>query len=216
MQLIVSSMSAVISEIKIIKRVIAFLAILIAGALVFSWAAYPLIEPAAFYYKVRGVDVSHHQGPIDWRQVSDDGVVFAYIKASEGATFNDPRFSRNWFAADQAGILRGAYHFFSPCRSGKVQAENFIRVVPPDTNALPAVIDAEQMRPCRDRPSLPNLAAEITVFLDIVEKAFGKRPIIYTTRRFHDAYLVGKFEGERFWIRSLVIFPRFRKESWVF
>ena len=182
----------------------------------FSWAVYPLIELAVFYYDVRGVDVSHHQGPIDWEQLKADGVAFAYIKASEGETFNDPRFSRNWFAAEQAGILRGAYHFFSPCRTGKAQAENFIRVVPPDASALPAVIDAEQMRPCRDRPSRPNLAAEIAVFLDLVEKAFGKRPVIYTTRKFHDAHLAGRFGGEHFWIRSLVIFPRFRKESWVF
>lgn len=200
----------------IIKRLTAFLAIFIAGALALSWAVYPFVETAAFYFDVRGVDVSHHQGAIDWERLKEDGVEFAYIKASEGETFNDPRFSRNWFAAEQAGILRGAYHFFSPCRTGKAQAENFMRIVPPDANALPAAVDAEQMQPCSDRPTLPDIAAEIAVFLDTVEEAFGKRPIIYTTREFHDAHLAGKFEGERFWIRSLLIFPRIREDSWIF
>jgi lysozyme len=205
-----------VSGAKIIKRLTAFLAIFIAGALVLSWAVYPFVETAAFYHDVRGVDVSHHQGPIDWDRLKADGVEFAYIKASEGETFNDPRFSRNWFAAEQAGILRGAYHFFSPCRTGKAQAENFIRIVPADANALPAALDAEQMHPCRDHPTLPDLAAEIAVFLDTVEKATGKRPVIYTTREFHDLHLAGKFGKERFWVRSLVISPRFREENWIF
>ena len=203
-------------SVKIIRRSAAFLAVFIAASLVLSWAAYPLIEIAAFYYEVRGVDVSHHQGVIDWDRLKADGVDFAYIKASEGETFNDPRFSRNWYAAGQAGLLRGAYHFFSPCRTGKAQAANFIRIVPPDRRALPPALDAEQMRPCKGRPPVTDIAAEMTVFLDRVEKAFGKRPIIYTTREFHEAYLAGKFENERFWIRSLVLFPRFRRGSWIF
>ncbi|MBX2806616.1 MAG: hypothetical protein KTR19_11640 [Hyphomicrobiales bacterium] len=184
--------------------------------LALSWIVYPYVEPAALYYDVRGVDVSHHQGPIDWDRLKEDGVEFAYIKATEGETFNDPRFSRNWFAAEQAGILRGAYHFFSPCRTGKAQAENFIRIVPRDMSALPAALDAEQMQPCRDRPTLPDLAGEIKDFLDAVEDAFRKRPVIYTTRQFHDAHLTGRFEKEHFWARSLVIFPRYRRDSWIF
>jgi len=177
---------------------------------------YPLLEPAAFQYEVRGVDISHHQGPIDWDALRADGIDFAYIKASEGGNFNDPRFSRNWYAAEQAGMLRGAYHFFTPCRSGEVQAQNFIRVVPEDPNALPPVLDAEHMGPCRDSPMVKDVAAEIGVFLKTVQAHFGKRPIIYTTREFHDAYLVGKFANERFWVRSLLLSPRFRKDQWVF
>lgn len=48
-----------------------------------------------------------------------------------------------------------------------------------------------------------------------MEAHYGLRPLIYTTREFHDAYLAGGFEAERFWIRSLVIPPRFRKAQWV-
>jgi lysozyme len=203
-------------HLRAIKTLSTILAIVVGGALLLSWVVYPLVEPAAFYYEVRGVDVSHHQGAIDWENLKAGGADFAYIKASEGETFNDPRFSRNWFGAEQAGVLRGAYHFFTQCRTGKAQAANFIRVVPKDPDALPPVIDAEHMGPCKDRNPVTNVASEIQILLDTLEKHYGKRPIIYSTREFHDAYLIGKFPKARFWVRSLILFPRFRKDSWVF
>ncbi len=192
------------------------LAIVLGSAFVAVQFIYPWIEPAAFYYDVRGIDVSHHQGVIDWDRLKGSGVDFAYIKASEGENRNDPRFSRNWFASEQAGILRGAYHFFTQCRPGQVQAENFIRIVPSDPNALPPVVDAEHMGPCRDTKPVADVAAELAIFLKTVQEHYGKRPIIYTTREFHDAYLAGKFQKEKFWVRSLMLAPRFRKDQWVF
>ena len=177
---------------------------------------YPRLEFAARGYSVRGVDVSAHQDSIDWDRLKADGVAFAYIKASEGETFNDARFSRNWYAAGQAGLLRGAYHFFTQCRSGKAQAENFIRIVPVDPGALPPVIDAEHMGPCKQTPAVKDVAAEIEVFLKTLQAHYKLRPIIYTTRQFHDAYLAGKFPKERFWIRQLFKEPQFRDTQWIF
>lgn len=202
--------------VKAVVRAGLVLGALAGGAVLTLQFIYPLIEPAAFTHEVRGVDVSAHQGAIDWDRLASSGVQFAYIKASEGENFNDTRFSRNWFAAEQAGILRGAYHFFTLCRPGKAQAENFIRVVPPDPNALPPVIDAEHMGPCRQSPQIADVPAEITVFLDALEAHYRMRPIIYTTREFHDAHLAGKFLKERFWIRSLMLPPSFREQQWVF
>jgi lysozyme len=165
---------------------------------------------------VRGIDVSGHQGVIDWSRLKSAGVEFAYIKASEGENFNDPRFSRNWYEAQQAGILRGAYHFFTLCRPGKAQAENFIRVVPKDPSALTPAVDAEHMGPCHDTPIIANVPAELEAFLAAVAAHFGKRPIIYTTAEFHDAYLAGRFPKDRFWIRRLFLQPRIRENQWVF
>jgi len=202
---------------KTSKRIIAGLVIFVASALLIGRFAYPILEPAAFMHEVRGIDVSHHQGPIDWDALAAHHVAFAYIKATEGETFNDPRFSRNWVGAEQAGILRGAYHFFTQCKTGAVQADNFIRVVPQDPNALPPVLDAEHMGPCPPPNPVKDVAAEIEIFLNKVEAHFKQRPVIYTTQEFHDAYLVGKFPKERFWVRS--IFwppPRFRENQWVF
>jgi lysozyme len=192
------------------------LAVAIGAALLAVRVIYPRLDYASFGYSVRGVDVSAHQGAIDWDLLKADGVDFAYIKASEGETFNDPRFSRNWYGAEQAGVLRGAYHFFTQCRSGKAQAQNFIRVVPADPNALPPAVDAEHMGPCLQTPAVKDVAAEIAVFLDALQAQYKVRPIIYTTREFHDAYLVGKFPKERFWVRRLLLAPHFRQGQWVF
>lgn len=186
-----------------------------AAAMAGLFFAYPWLEPARLLHDVHGIDVSHHQGEIDWAAVAGDGVGFAFIKATEGGDFVDPRFQKNWTASAKAGVPRGAYHFFTQCRPGAVQAENFIRVVPKDPRALPPVVDAEHMGPCRTSPQVKDVAQEVTVFLDLVEAHYGLRPLIYTTREFHDAYLAGGFEAERFWIRSLVIPPRFRKAQWV-
>ena len=60
-----------------------------------------------------------------------------------------------------------------------------------------------------------DVAQEIAVFLDLLETHYGLRPLIYTTREFHDTYLAGGFRTERFWIRALVIPPQFRKTQWV-
>ena len=84
---------------------------------------YPWLEPARLLYDVHGIDVSHHQGKIDWPAVAVDGVGFAFIKATEGGDFVDPRFAENWKASAKAGIPRGAYHFFTQCRPATVQAE---------------------------------------------------------------------------------------------
>lgn len=176
---------------------------------------YPWLEPARLLYDVHGIDVSHHQGAIDWDAVAGAGVAFAFIKASEGGDFVDPRFGENWKAAREAGVPRGAYHFFTLCRSGELQAENFIRVVPRDAVALPAVVDAEHMGPCRHSPQITDVVGEIEIFLARLEAHYGRRPLIYTTREFHDAHLAGAFAEEGFWIRSLVLPPAFREDQWL-
>src|SRR5262245_34821654 len=121
-----------------------------AGALLFAGAAAPVAlgawNPFAANY-VQGVDVSWHQGPIDWNAVSRAEVRFAYVKATEGADYVDPRFAFNWREAHRAGLYVGAYHFFTLCRSGAQQASNFIQAVPVENGALPPAVDLEHMGP---------------------------------------------------------------------
>src|SRR5262245_20104351 len=114
--------------------------------------AYPHIETARLWSDVIGVDVSNHQGYIDWPTLARTDVAFAYIKATEGGDFRDRRFQANWEGAKRAGLPRGAYHFFTQCRSGADQARNFIAAVPREEGALPPVVDLEHMGPCRSGP----------------------------------------------------------------
>lgn len=165
---------------------------------------------------VMGVDVSNHQGAIDWRALASTDVRFAYIKASEGGDHRDARFAVNWRDAEAAGLKRGAYHFFTLCRGGREQAANFIGAVPRDPAALPPAVDLEHMGPCRRGPRIADIPFEIALYADEIEAHYGARPIFYTTRQFHDAFLSGRFPDERFWIRSLFRWPSFRRQNWVF
>ncbi len=161
-----------------------------------------------------GIDVSAHQGAIDWARVKAAGVAFAYIKASEGGDFADPTFARNWEAAGEAGVPRGAYHFFTLCRPGLVQARYFLSVAPREAGSLVPAVDAEHMGPCKRSPQVADPAAELRTFLDTVEARLGARPLIYTTRKFHEAHLSEGFETERFWLRSLHQVPEYGPERW--
>ena len=163
---------------------------------------------------IQGVDVSWHQGAIDWRALAADDVAFAYIKATEGADHVDPRFAFNWQHAGASGLHRGAYHYFTLCQPGARQAANFIANVPRAAGALPPALDLEHMGPCRDGPTMSDIVGEARAFLDRAEAYYGVRPIIYTTQEFHDAHL-RELRGERFWIRSIAAPPAFRRRDWV-
>ena len=191
---------------------VALVALLASAAIYF----YPRVETAALSYNIRGVDVSAHQGSIDWRTLKTDQVSFAYIKATEGGDFVDTKFAINWRRSARAGLPHGAYHFLTQCQTGLVQARNFIAIVPREPDALPPAVDAEHMGPCTKGPTVRDIAAELEVFLDEVEHHYGKRPIIYTTSEFHDAYLSGRFPNEKFWIRSIFVSPNFRQNQWIF
>lgn len=185
--------------------------VIIAGALIAAAGGW--WTPWAARY-AQGVDVSWHQGPIDWRTLAADDISFAYIKATEGADHVDERFAFNWEHAGAAGLYRGAYHFFTLCQPGARQAANFIAVVPRVTGALPHAVDMEHMGPCRLGPTMTDVVGEMRAFMDRLEAHYGARPIIYTTREFHDAFL-SEVSGERFWIRSIGVAPRFRERDWV-
>ena len=69
---------------------------------------------------------------------------FVFIKATEGIVNTDPQFKRNWKKSKQAGMIRGAYHFFLATKDGREQAQNFISMVDLEEGDLPPVVDIEQ------------------------------------------------------------------------
>ena len=186
----------------------ALLAALVLGAgVLYRSGIVQVNRPGAATYPVRGIDVSHHQGRIDWPRVGQSGVEFAFIKATEGRDFSDSRFPENWSGADAAGIARGAYHFFTFCTSGKAQAEHFLRIVPPVAGALAPVADVEFVGNCTRHPSMEAVRAELVVFLEEVERAWGAAPIIYTTPEAHRRLLGAGFERHPLWLRSVFSQP---------
>ncbi|PWW01990.1 lysozyme [Hoeflea marina] len=161
-------------------------------------------------FEVHGVDVSRWQGQIDWAELRTRGANFAYIKATDGGDHLDPAFMRNWNGAAAAGIPRGAYHFFYWCRVASEQAEWFIRNVPKVKGALPPVVDVEwngDSKTCRKRPSQKVVLEKMKVFMDMVERHYGQKPVIYTAPDFYEDNLKGQFRDHSFWLRSVAAHP---------
>lgn len=136
---------------------------------------------------VEGIDVSHHQGPIDWGAVKGAGIGFAQMKATEGTTFQDPQFATNYADSAAAGIIRGAYHFAQPASSsGAEQADFFVDHGggwTADGTTLPGMLDIEY-NPSGD--TCYGLDAEAMVgwigdFLTEYQKRTGRWAIIYST-----------------------------------
>lgn len=170
-------------------------------------------SPDRSKYPVRGIDVSHHQGQIDWRRVAADDVAFAVIKATEGGDHVDDAFAANLRAARAAGLAVGAYHFFTFCRPGADQARNFIAVVPRDQPLLPPVVDIEFGGNCPQRPTPEQLSTELAAFLAPVEAAFGKPAIVYLTDEAAQTY-AGHIVARPLWLRSLLLKPN--RDDWVY
>ncbi|PRD44616.1 glycosyl hydrolase [Phyllobacterium phragmitis] len=169
---------------------------------------------------VHGVDVSRWQGEIDWGKLRTQGANFVYIKATDGGDHLDPMFKKNWHRAHEAGLRRGAYHFFYWCRTAGEQADWFIRNVPKVKGALPPVIDVEwngESR-CKRRPSRKNVLKKMQVFMDKLERHYGQRPIIYTAPDFYRDNLRGKFRDYPFWLRAVAEHPSkvYPGRKWVF
>jgi lysozyme len=171
-------------------------------------------------YAVHGVDVSRWQGEIDWVKLREQGANFAYIKATDGGDHLDPMFHRNWKGAAEAGLARGAYHFFYWCRTASEQADWFIRNVPKVRGALPPVIDVEwnHLSNCKRRPSRETVLEKMKVFMDRLEAHYGQRPIIYTAPDFYRDNLRGAFPNHPFWLRAVAQHPSkvYPGRDWVF
>ena len=76
-------------------------------------------------FEVHGIDVSHYQNRIFWDSVRAADIQFAFVKATEGATFQDSFFCKNWDEMAENGLKRGAYHYFRPKSGRKVRRRRF-------------------------------------------------------------------------------------------
>jgi lysozyme len=160
-------------------------------------------HPAAAEYPVRGIDVSHHRGQIDWQAVRGSGIQFAYIKATEGEDYRDPQFSTNWREAQTSGIARGAYHYFTFGTPGPDQARNFMAAVPREEDALPPVVDFEFAGNSTQRLPKAELLDSLKAFLNTVGDYYGQRPILYVTKDSFAEYLQGQAWAYPVWIRDV-------------
>ena len=139
--------------------------------------------------RIPGIDVSNHQGAIDWNFVGQSGVQFAFIKATEGGTYQDKFYERNIRDAKAAGVLAGPYHFFRPKGPVKLQIENFLKVIlNAETSDLPPVLDLEVPNDW-GHFKVPTRVEMIREFLTSVNEAIRRKPIIYMSASFSEDVL---------------------------
>lgn len=142
-------------------------------------------EPTHFRGEL-GIDVSRHQGVVDWDRMVAAGVAFAGIRSTMGASGRDEQFRRNWSEARRVGIQRMAYHYFVNNTSGLPQIENMLNVLGRDLGEIEMVLDVERASG-QIVPDVNRNTREIAIWLDECQKRTGIRPIIYTNKSAWDS-----------------------------
>lgn len=174
-------------------------------------------SPSHAQFPVRGIDVSHHQGDIRWPEVAASGVRFAFVKATEGRDFRDPRCAANMREAQASGIATGAYLFFTLGASGEEQANFFSSVAPVSTATLPPVVDFELDLAKLSAEAQQRAVAELERCLETLKARFQVSPILYTTREIYDGYLTERPAARRIWLREIYWEPRLNDGNpWLF
>lgn len=162
---------------------------------------------------IPGIDVAHWQKQVDWHEVAESGVKFAFCKATEGVGYVDPTFKKNWHGIKSAGLMRGAYHFARVSKSdtlledAEAEANHFCDTVLNECPGkllrdgdFPLVLDIEW-----DKRAKGIKGREIVIwvrrFLHVVNTRTGRPPIVYTGPSFWKYRLVSTmdFAGYPLW-----------------
>ncbi len=167
----------------------------------------PSIAPAD---GVHGVDVSHYSGSVDWELVAGAGYAFAYVKATEGVDSPDPAFPDHWQRLRQAGLHRGAYHFYVTEDDPEEQARFFLETVEHRPGDLVPAVDVEVL----GHGTKPGLVDRLRTFLDRVQAELGVRPLIYTSPKFWDAHLGPGFDEHPLWVAEYGVDAPRVPEGW--
>ncbi|MER5392665.1 lysozyme [Saccharopolyspora sp. NPDC002686] len=172
--------------------------------------AAPAPEPEApLGPPVEGIDVSNHNGPIDWGKVAADGKKFTFVLATDGTSFSNPRYSEQYHGAKAAGLIAGAYHFARPSdSSAEEQANRFLDVADyqADGKTLPPVLDLEvdpNSGGCYGM-SVDQMHQWTKTFNDKVKERTGKEPVIYANPSFWRECMgsTNSFDGHPLWLAS--------------
>ncbi|WP_019545061.1 lysozyme [Streptomyces sulphureus] len=143
--------------------------------------------PSARAATVEGVDVSSHQGNVNWSALSNSGVQWAYVKATESTNYKNPYFTQQYNGSYNTGMIRGAYHFAVPSNSsGAAQATYFANNGggwSKDGKTLPGVLDIEYNPYGATCYGLSQSAMVnwIKDFSNTYKSKTGRDPVIYTT-----------------------------------
>lgn len=206
-------------------RNIALGLVVFTGLLVLSLAAWRWIRPSQPHvevdrsrYPIVGIDLSSHNGIPDFDSIAASGVDFVYLKASEGVSFRDKAFLRNYAAARHAGLKIGAYHFFRFDCDGPGQARNFLSAIDQCTFDLPLAIDVEEAGNPAQVPA-DFIAERLSSLLALVGACYPN-VVIYTNKTGDARFVRGAYDDIEggdpgLWICSFTD-PPLTRRPWLF
>lgn len=158
------------------------------GILLFAISVFPLLGQNNGK-KSFGIDVSHHNGIINWKLV--ETVEFVYVKATEGATYVDPKFQQNLKGARDNKQKVGAYHNFRTSSSVQSQFNNYKKHVKKDDIDIIPMVDVEECK----QWSAVQFQDSLMRFIELVKTHYGKAPMIYSVNTFYNKYCAPKFNN---------------------
>ncbi|WP_060628948.1 glycoside hydrolase family 25 protein [Paenibacillus peoriae] len=143
------------------------------------------------YWNVQGIDVSRHQGRINWSEVKTAGKEFALIKATQGKTYRDPKFLMNVRGARAVGVLIGAYHYFDATteNDARTEAQNLYIAIKDAGGVgffdLPLVLDYETNPGSLSKTQISSIAKS---FLIEIERLTGRQAMLYSGNLFAENF----------------------------
>jgi lysozyme len=170
------------------------------------------VYPQKAVYAVEGLDISHHQGVIDWTNI-DAKYKFVFAKATEGDTFTDTKFSENAKGIKDTNRILGAYHFFHFNYDGTEQANNYIKTVGTLID-LPPAIDFEFSGNPKEYDEA-KIIIELQKCIDRLEEHYAHRVIIYTTPDAYKQIIKDNFDNP-LWYRSILLTVKKNMNNLVF
>lgn len=157
-------------------------------------------------FSVLGVDVSHHNGDINWKEVKAQGIVFAYIKASEGVELTDKNYVDNYTEAKNNGIVPGMYHFFIFKEDGILQAKYFLEKLHYRKGDLPPAVDVEYSSSNKRNTEKAVIKERITELRQFDSVIYAKKhfhPVLYTNKECYEDLIRDKFPNNDLWLCNL-------------
>ena len=158
------------------NRIITLLISLLAFSSLHAQSRYTECEDTCSH--IHGIDISHYQGSVFWETVGESKMAYVYLKATEGGDNIDSKYKQNIDLAHKYGLKVGSYHFYRPKIAQQTQLENFMTQCRPGDQDLLPMIDIET----RSGLSKEAFRDSLFIFLDLVEKAYKQKPLLYTAR----------------------------------
>ena len=169
------------------------------------WREAVIVSPDPAAYPVRGIDISAHNGVVDFDKVASVGMDFVILKATEGATFKDKNFATNYRKARKAGLKVGAYHFFRFDVGGYMQALNLMHSIKGRRLELPVVIDVEEWSNPRDHTT-HDILTRLQTMINTLE-AHGYHVMLYSNKDGFEKFFSQQFAHYPLWLCSFTGAP---------